>query len=184
MTTVSVWNMKWSWLQNPAVALIELLASVIAVGQSVAWLCRCIYRLLAKTEGERYRRVRLGIALLALVIVVASSAVTWSAILAEAAKTGNHGFVGVLYPLQFDGLSFLGATILLAEARRRFSRFGCSLLLVTLTTLAAGYYFRSGSIGWIGSAATESAPNLAIVALLCMFTRHLRQIRSRQETAQ
>src|SRR5437867_989494 len=32
-------NMKWSWLQNPAVALIELLASVIAVVQSVAWLC-------------------------------------------------------------------------------------------------------------------------------------------------
>jgi hypothetical protein len=46
--------MKWSWLQNPAVALIELSASVIAVVQSVAWLCRYIYRLQTEAENERY----------------------------------------------------------------------------------------------------------------------------------
>jgi hypothetical protein len=34
--------MKWSLLQHPAVALIELVASAIAVVQSVPWLYRYI----------------------------------------------------------------------------------------------------------------------------------------------
>jgi hypothetical protein len=174
--------MKWSWLQNPAVALIELLASAIAVGQSVAWLCRYIYRLLTQTEKERYRRVLIAAALAGLVVVVASSAATWSVIMAEAVRTGNHGFLSVLYPLQLDGLAFLGAVILLAQARarQRFSPFACCLLAMALATVAAGFFFRSGPTGWIGSAATQSAPNLVIVALLCMFTQYLRRLRPGQ----
>jgi hypothetical protein len=66
--------MKWSWLQNPAIALIELVASVIAVGQSVAWLCRYIYRLLTQAERERYRRVGIAAALTALAVVASSTA--------------------------------------------------------------------------------------------------------------
>jgi hypothetical protein len=57
----------------------------------------------------------------------------------------------------------------------------CVLLAaVVLATVAAGFFFRSGPTGWIGSAATQSAPNLAIVALLCLSTRHLRRLRSGQ----
>jgi hypothetical protein len=177
--------MKWSWLQNPAVALIELLASAIAVVQSVAWLCRYIYRLLTPAETERYHRIRLAAAVAALVVVVACSAVTWPAIIAEAARTGNHGFLGVLYPLQFDSLALFGAVILLTEARgrQRFSLFAWSLLAITLATVAVAFFFRSGSTEWIGSAATQSAPNLAIVALLCMFIRYLRRLNSGQAKA-
>jgi hypothetical protein len=175
--------MKWSWLQNPAVALIELMASLIAAGQSVAWLCRYIYRLLTQVEGERYRRVRIAAALTALVVVVAASAVTWSVILTEAVRTGNHGFMGVLYPLQLDGLAFVGAAMLLVDAwaRRRFSLFACNLLAVALATVAAGFFFRGGPIG-LG--ATDSAPNLAIAVLFCMFIRYLRRVRSEQAKAQ
>lgn len=122
-------------------------------------LCRYIYRLLTQAEEEWYR-VRIAAALAALVVVVASSAATWSVITAEAVRTGNHGFLSVLYPLQLDGLAFLGAVILLDEARaqRRFSPFTCYLLTVTLATVAAGFFFRSGPTGWIGSAATLLAP--------------------------
>jgi cytochrome bd-type quinol oxidase subunit 2 len=174
--------MRFSWLQNPAVALIELLASVIAVAQSTAWLCRYIYRLLRKTE-ERYRRVRIAAAVAALIVVLASSAATWPVMMAEAVKTGNHGFLSVIYPLQLDGLAFLAAVILLDNARtwRRFSPFACSLLVVALATVAAGFFLHNGPIG---SAITSSAPNVVIVALGCMFTRYLRRLGPKQARTQ
>jgi len=155
-------DMKWSWLQNPAAAMIELLASVIAVVQSVAWLCRCIYRPQTEAENERYRRIRIAGALAALVVVIGTSAITWSVILTEAVKGGNHGFVSVTYPLEFAFLGIFGAQTLLNEARaqQRFSPFACCLLAVTLATVATGYFFSSGSTGWIGTATTSSAPNL------------------------
>src|SRR5215469_818254 len=127
-------NVKWSWLQNPAVALIELLASAIAVAQSVAWLCRYIYRLQTEAENERYRRVRISVALTALVVVVAFSAITWPVLVAEAAKAGDHGFMGVLDTLEFACLGLFAALTLLKEARarQRFSMFACVLLIITL----------------------------------------------------
>jgi cytochrome bd-type quinol oxidase subunit 2 len=175
--------MKWSWLQNPAVALIELLAAVISVGQSVAWLCRYIYRLQTEADNERYRRVRTAAALAALVIVVASSAITWPVIMAEAAKGGNHGIMNVTYPLEFALLGFVGAMTLLKEARarQRFSPFAFCLLAVTLATVACGYFFSSGPTTSVGLGAANSAPNLAIVALACMFFQYLRRL-GREQT--
>ncbi len=169
--------MKWSWLQSPAVALIELLAAAMAVVQSVAWLCRYIYRLQTEAENERYRRVRIAAALAALVVVVASSAITWHVIMAEAAKNGDHGFMSVLDPLEFAFLGLVGAQTLLKEARaqQRFSPFACCLLAVTLATVAAAYFFSSGPTGSIGLGATSSAPNLGIVALAYMFLQYLRR---------
>jgi cytochrome bd-type quinol oxidase subunit 2 len=174
--------MKWSWLQNPAVALIELLASVIAVVQSVAWLCRYIYRLQTEAENERYRSFRIAVALAALVVVIATSAITWPVIMAEAAKGGDHGFVGVMYPLEFAFLGLFGAQTLLKEARarQRFSPFACCVLAVTLTTVTTAYFFSSGPVGWIGTEAAWSAPNLGIVALVYMFFQYLRHVRPEQ----
>jgi cytochrome bd-type quinol oxidase subunit 2 len=175
--------MKLSWLQNPAVALIELLASAIAIVQSVAWFCRYIYRLQTEAENERYRPVRTAVALAVLVVVVASSAITWPVIMAEAVKGGNHGFIGVTYPLEFALLSYLGAATLLkqARARQRFSPFACCLLAVTLATVATGYFFSSGPTGWIGSATTSSAPNLGIVAVVYMLFQYQRRVRPRHK---
>jgi len=174
--------MKRSWLQNPSVALIEFLASVIAISQSVAWLCRYLYRLQTEAENERYRSFRIAVALAALVVVIAISAITWPVIMAEAAKGGNHGFVGVMYPLEFAFLGLFGAQTLLKEARaqQRFSPFACCLLAVTLATVATAYFFSSGPAGWLGTGATWSAPNLGIVVLLYVFFRHLRQARPEQ----
>ena len=140
--------MKWSWLENPAVALIELLASVIALVQSVAWLCRYIYRLQTEAENERYRSLRIAVAVAALVVVIATSAITWPAIIAEAAKGGDRGVMGAMYPLEFAFLGFLAAVTLLQEARarQRFSTVACCLLAVTLATVATAYFFSSGPV--------------------------------------
>jgi cytochrome bd-type quinol oxidase subunit 2 len=179
-------NMKWSWLQNPAVTLIGLLASVIAVVQWVASLCRYIYRLQTEAENERHRRVRIAVALAALVIVVAFSAITWPVLIAEVAKAGDHGFMGVLDVLEFAFLGLFAAQTLLKEARaqQRFSMFACALLFITLATVATGYIFSSGSTAWIGSATTSSAANLGIVTLICMFFQYERRIRAKQAKAQ
>jgi len=177
--------MKWSWLQNPTVALIGLLASVIAVVQWVVSLCRYIYRLQTEAENERYRRIRIAVALAALVVVVAFSAITWPVLMAEAAKVGDRGFMSVLDPLQFAVLALFGAMTLLnqARARQRFSAFACCLLVVTLATVAAGYFF-SGGPAWIDAVVISSAANLGIAALTCMFFLHLRRIRSNQTREQ
>jgi O-antigen/teichoic acid export membrane protein len=175
-----MWNMKW--LQNPAVALLELLASAIALAQSATRLCRYIYRLHTEAENERYRGIRIAAASAALVVVVVFSAATWSVIMAEAVKAGNPGLLGVLYPFQLDCLAFLGAVVLLEQARerQRFSPFACCLLGVSLATVAAGYLFSSGPTGWIGAAATSSVTNLVIVVLAYVFFQHLRRIRPGQ----
>jgi hypothetical protein len=174
--------MKWSWLQNPAVALIELLASAIAVVQSVAWLCRLIYRLQTEAENERYRRLRIAAALAALAVVIVTSAITWPVIMAEAAKGGDHGFVGVMYPLEFAFLGVFGALTLLREARARqhFSPSACWVLAVTLAIVAIAYFFSSGPVGWIGAGATWSVPSLGMVAWLYMYVQHVRQVRPEQ----
>jgi len=177
--------MKWSWLQDPGVALIELLASVIAVVQSVAWLCRCVYRLQTEAENERYRRGRITVALAALVLAAAFSAITWPVLMAEAVKAGDRGFMSVLDPLEFALLGFLGAITLLNQARtrQRFSAFACCLLIVTLATVATGY-FSSGGPAWIGAGVISSAANLGIVTVMIMFFQYLRRIRPKQTNEQ
>ena len=177
--------MKWSWLQNPEVALIELLASVIAVVQSVAWLCRCIYRLQTEAENERYRPVRIAVALAALIVAVAFSAITWPVLIAEAAKAGDRGFIGGLDPLEFALVAFLGAATLLnqARARQRFSAFACCLLVVTLATVATGYFSSSGP-AWIGVGVISSAANLGMAVATIVFFQYLQRIRPKQANEQ
>ena len=179
--------MKWSWLQNPTVNLIGLLASVIAVVHWIASVCRYVHRLQTEAENEQYRRVRITVALTALVVVVAFPAVTWPVLIAEAAKAGDHGFMGMLDVLEFAFLGIFAAQSLLKEARarQRFSIFACVLLFVTLTTVAAGYIFSSsGSTAWIGASLTSSSTSLAIVALAYLFFQHARKIKPKQTIAQ
>jgi hypothetical protein len=172
--------MKWSWLQSPAISLIELSASVIAVVQAVAWLCRYIYRLQTEAGNERYRGVRISVALAALVVVVTFSAITWPVLIAETAKAGDHGFIGVLDVLEFAflGLFAAGTLLMEARARQRFSAFAWTLLVITLATVATGYIFSSGSTAWIGSATASSSANLGIVAVVYVLWRRSRQIRT------
>jgi|ERR1035438_4830783 O-antigen/teichoic acid export membrane protein len=178
--------MKWAWLQNPAVSLIALWASVIAVVQWVASLCRYIYRLQTEAENERYRRVRIAVALAALVGVVAFSAITWPVLIAEAAKVGDHGFVGVLDVLEFAFLGLFAAQTLLkeAQAQQRFSTFACALLFITLATAATGYIFSSGSTAWIGASTTSSGTNLGIIVVTYLFFKRTRQISPKQTNVQ
>lgn len=178
--------MKWSWLQNPAVALIGLVASVVSVIQGVAWLCRYIYRLQTETENERYRRIRIAVALTALVAVVAFSVITWPVLVAEAGKAGDHGLVGVLDPLEYAVLGFFGAQTLLmqARARQRFSAFACGLLVVTLATVATAYIFSSGSTAWIGSSLTSGAANLGIVTVGYLAFQYSRRVEPKRAKGQ
>jgi cytochrome bd-type quinol oxidase subunit 2 len=178
-------NVKFSWLQNPAVALIELVASVIAIVQSAAWLCRRINRLQTEAENERYRGARIAAALAALVASVAFSVITWPVLMAEAAKAGDRGYMSVLDTLEFALLALIGAGTLLNQAwtRKRFSVFACCLLAVTLATVATGYFGSSGP-AWIGAGVTSSSANLGIVTVMIMFVRYVRQIRPKQATEQ
>ncbi len=151
-----------------AVALIALFASVIAVVQWVASLCRYIYRLQTEAENERYRRVRISVALAALAVVVTFSAITWPVLIANAAKDGDHGFIGVIDVLEFALLGLFAANAMLrqAQARQRFSTFAWTLLVITLATMATGYIFSRGSTAWIGAATTTSSANLGIVTVI------------------
>jgi hypothetical protein len=159
---------------------------VIAVVQWVASLCRYINRLQTEAENERYRRVRISVALAALVVVVTSSAITWPVLIAEAAKAGDHGFMGVLDVLEFAFLGLFAARTLLKEARarQRFSTFPCALLVITLAAVATGYIFSSGSTAWIGSATTSSSTNLGIVTVVCLSIRYSRQISPKRANVQ
>jgi hypothetical protein len=170
--------MKLAWLQNPAVALIELLASAIAVVQSVAWLCRYVCRLQTEAENERYRRIRIAVALVALVAVVAFSAITWPVLIAEAAKAGDHGLSGVLDVLEFASLGFYAAYTLFQEARarQRFSAFAWAMLVITLATVATGYIFSSGSTAWIGASTTSSSDSLASVVVVYVLWRRSQRL--------
>lgn len=176
--------MKWSWLQSPAVSLIALLASVIAVVQWAASLCRYIYRLQAEAENERYRRVRIAVALAALLVVAAFSAITWPVLMAEAAKAGDHGFIGVLDVLEFAflGLFAAGTLLMEARARQRFSTFACALLVITVATVATGYIF--SSTAWIGPMTASSSANLGIVTVVYVLFRRSRQISPKQTSVQ
>jgi cytochrome bd-type quinol oxidase subunit 2 len=171
-------NMKWSWLQNPAVALIALLASVIAIVQWLTSLCRYVYRLQKEAANERYRRVRIAAALSSAVVVIAISAITWPVLIAEAAKAGDHGFIGVLDVLEFAFLGLFAAQILLkeAQAKQRFSIFACALLFITLTTVATGYFFRNGSTAWIGTSIAPSGIDLGIITVAYQLLRRTRKI--------
>jgi hypothetical protein len=117
---------------------------------------------------------------------VAFSAVTWPVLIAEAAKAGDHGFMGVLDVLEFAFLGIFAAQSLLKEARarQRFSIFAFVLLFVTLTTVAAGYIFSSDSTAWIGVSLTSSSTNLAIVALAYLLFQHARKVKPKQTIAQ
>jgi uncharacterized membrane protein len=86
----------------------ELLASVIAVIQAVVSLCRYIYRLLTQAEHDRYRPLRLAIALTVLVAVLAFPAITWPVIMKEAARNGDRGYMAVMDGLEFVSLAGLG----------------------------------------------------------------------------
>jgi len=178
--------MKWSWLQNPAVSLIGLSASVIAVVQWVVSLCRYIYRLQTEAGNERYRRVRILVALAALVVVITFSAITWPVLIAEVAETGDHGFIGVLDVLEFAFLGLLAAGSLLmeAQARERFSPMALTLLVITLTAMATGYIFTNGSIAWIGLATASSSASLGLVTVLYVLSWYSRQTRTRQASIQ
>ena len=178
--------MKWAWLQNPAVSLIGLSASVIAVVQGAASLCRYIYRLQTEAENERYRRGRIAVALAALVVVVAFSVITWPVLIAEAAKVGDRGVVEVLDALEFALLGLFAAQTLLKEARaqQRFSTFACALLFITLATVATGYIFSSGSTAWIGSATTSSSTDLGILVVTYLIFQRTRQISPKQTNVQ
>jgi O-antigen/teichoic acid export membrane protein len=177
---------RWSWLQDPAVTLIGLVASVIAIVQWVASLCRYIHQLQTEAEEEKYRRVRISIALVALVVVVAFPTMGWPVLTAEAAKAGDHGIMGVLDVLEFGFLGIFAALRLLdeARARKRFSTFECALLVITVITVAIAYSFGSGPNAWIGAAATSSSTNLAIVTLAFLFFAHTRKIGRRQTNVQ
>jgi hypothetical protein len=178
--------MKWSWLQSPAVSLIGLLASVIAVVNWVASLCRYIHRLQTEAGNERFRRVRIAVALAALVVVVAFSVITWPVLIAETAKVGDHGFIGVLDVLEFALLGLFAAGTLLMEARgrRRFSAFAGILLVITLATVATAYIFSSGSTALIGSMTASSSANLGIVTVVYVLWRRTRQIRAKQTNSE
>lgn len=112
----------WSWLGSPAVALLGLLSSVITIVQVTIGVTIFLKRKMPRTAEER-RRLSIWISLVALGSVIAVTAVTWSAVLAEAAKIGDHGVMGVLFALMLPSLGMAGALLLLIDGigGRRFS---------------------------------------------------------------
>jgi cytochrome bd-type quinol oxidase subunit 2 len=150
--------MRWSWLYNPAVTLIGLIASAVTIGQSIAVLGRLVCRM-THAEGDEYRRPRIVAATVSLFVAVAFAAVTWQAIVVEASKWGMGGAMGWVYPFSISGLAMGGAAVLLDDvrSRRQFSWQPCYLLVAGLAITAVVYFYRddgpSGWVGWVAAAA-------------------------------
>jgi hypothetical protein len=162
--------MRWSWLSNPVVALLGLLASVVTIGQWIISAARLVHGI---TEAEEKRRhVSIWIALTCLVAVAVISPLSWPVIMMEAAKIGNGGVLGALYPVTVNGLSASSALVLLLDAKdgRRFSVIpGCCVILGL--AFATGLYVSSGAPGW-GRYAAAAVPAVAVTMLpLIMLSR-------------
>jgi hypothetical protein len=159
-----------SWLSSPSVLLLSFLATVITVVQWLVVAARRIHRM-SQTVGERQRSAFLvGVAGLAAVAII--SPLTWTAIWAEAVKTGNHGLIGALYPVMVDGSGLAAALVLLLDAREGFQLplrifFEVSFLLVgSLAVAAVVYIFHDQNGTWVWSRGAVSVIPGVMLAML------------------
>jgi hypothetical protein len=138
----------WSWLGNPAVALLGLISSVITIVQVVALTAAFIKRKLPRTEGQRKRAsVTLAWGCVATAAVV--SPLTWHGIVTEAAKTGNPGNMADMYALSVLGTAFMTVMFLVLAARMGW---GFPLFIVFAftgsLTFAVAIDLVSLNVGW------------------------------------
>lgn len=153
-----------SWLSSPVVALISFVASVIGVAQWVVSLARGVYRMTQADEARRRACVWFAVASLAVVVVI--SLLSWSAIMVAAAKIGDGGVLGALYPVTVNGTAAIGALMLLLDALdgRRFSLLPCCMLVMGLVFAAFEYMAYGGAPGW-GRYAVAVAPGVVTAML-------------------
>ena len=152
-----------TWLTSPTAVLIGLIASVVTLLQVAVAAVRYVYRV---TVDER-SLIPARAALVALVAAVGVAPLEWPAIMAEAAKIGNGGVLGALYPVVFNGWAAAAALVLLLAAhehRRLPVRYAVGG--VAALAFAAGLYVRQpGAPAW-GWGLVIAAPVVFAVAHL------------------
>jgi hypothetical protein len=143
----------WSWLGNPAVALVGFLSSVITIMQMAIAVTVFAKRKMPKTEKQR-QRLSVGVALVSMASVVVVSAVTWSGVLAAAARIGDGGVNGVLYALIAPLLGTFATLILFVDAAsekrdRRLSRSAICMLMCSMALMIGmDLSVRNAGSGW------------------------------------
>jgi hypothetical protein len=157
-----------SWLSSPAVAFLSFLVTVIALGQWVISVIRLVDRLV-REEGKGRRRALIAVAVAGLVAVAIISPLTWTAVMAVAADTGNHGLMSVDYAFVISGTSFIAAWTLLIDARagHRFPLVPCCMLVGGLGFAATMYIYASPH-AWDRYIAALTPTAVMAVALILM----------------
>jgi hypothetical protein len=124
----------WTWLYDPAVALLGLLSSLITIGQVSASVVGYLKDKMPK-EGKRRRQFYTGVALIGLATAIGVTLFAWSAILVAVARIGDHGMGGMADAVAATGIGVAAAAILLHDAQEcRFSSLPILILVVALAS--------------------------------------------------
>jgi hypothetical protein len=152
------------------VSLIGLLSSVITVAQVMITVTLFVKHKMPRTDKERHR-LSVGVALVSISSVVVVSVVTWSGVLAAAARIGDGGVNGVLYALIAPTLGLAVAFMLLVDALqkdRRFFRFA-TCLIVGCIALMIGMDLAVRNVGWGGYLILAAESGMVCATLLFHF---------------
>src|ERR1022692_1864123 len=137
-----------SWLDSPTVALLNFLATAIAIAQGAVSAAKWVHRL---TRAEdRYQRLYKMTVLSCFVAIAIIAPVSWQAVVTEARAAGNSGILALLYPVMMNGTAFSGALVLLADDQRgqerRLPVAPCGAVILGLGFAMATYIFSSASV--------------------------------------
>lgn len=159
----SLLAMRWSWLSNPTFAILNLIATTIAIGQFLLSLAKRLDKLLrAESKRERIGRAVIFTCYVAIAIL---TPITWTTIVAIAQKSGNPGWQGFLYPLMLNGLSLIGTLALKmsVERKERFYFWPCFSIVFGLGSDSLFYTF--GVTSTLERMGVNAIPGIAMVMI-------------------
>ena len=137
-----------SWLASPTVAFLSFLATVITIVQAVFIVAKWANEFMQ--IKDKRRRISVAIVWLCFSYVAVIAPLSWSAIMTEAAKTGNTGVLAALYPVMVNGTSLVGMLAMLSEvrAKRGLPLLPCCTAIFGLASATAMYV--AGASQWMG----------------------------------
>jgi hypothetical protein len=161
-----------SWLASPTVAFLGFLSTVITIVQAVFIVAKWANEF--RQAKDKQRRISMAVIWFCFSYVAVIAPLSWSVITAEAAKAGNPGWQAALYPVMVNGLSLVGALVMVSEvkAKRGLSLLPFGTAFFGLAS-ATGMYI-AGASEWM-NLFIAAIPSVAIGAVP-LFIVHSRKL--------
>ena len=161
-----------SWLASPTVAFLSFLATVITIVQAVLIVAKWANEF--RQVKDQRRRISRAVIWFCFSYVAVIAPLSWSVITTEAAKAGNPGWQAALFPVMVNGLSLVGALLMLIElkAKRGLSLLPCGTAFLGLAG-ATGMYI-AGVSEWM-NLLIAAIPSVAMGAVP-LFIVHSRKL--------